>query len=47
MKRMEETCLGARLLNLFLDQKIHSGLIVEGGFDTVYQTMFPGIMGRI
>ncbi len=47
MKRMEETCSGARLPNSFLDQKIHSGLIAEGGFDTVYQTMFPGIMGRI
>jgi hypothetical protein len=32
MKRREETCLGAMPCpNSFLDQKIHSGLITEGG----------------
>ncbi len=46
MKRMEEICSGARpCSNSFLDQKIHLGLIAEGGFDTVYRTVFPGING--
>jgi hypothetical protein len=48
MKRIEETCLGERpCSHLFLDQKIHLGLTAEGGFDTVYQTMFSRNNGKM